>query len=84
MVQSACGNGKLHAMNRNGRNGPDAPYTWRDALDFEGGKYVGFISRAFDGFDFADMEKRPDLTEGNKYSARKRRCFLYFLPGNRW
>ena len=53
----------------------DAPYSWRDALDFEGGKYVGFISRAFEGFDFADMEKRPDLTDGNKFLLAKEGIF---------
>lgn len=45
----------------------DAPISWREALHLEGGKYVGFISRVFDGYDFADMQKRPDLITGNKF-----------------
>ena len=44
----------------------NAPMSWRQAMDLEGGKYVAYISRAFKGFDFTDMEKRWDLTEGNK------------------
>lgn len=42
----------------------NANYSWYDALSFEGAQYVGAISRAFDGFDFKDMEKRWDLTDG--------------------
>lgn len=44
----------------------NAPFSWRDALDLEGSKFVGSISKAFEGFDFTDMERRWDLTEGNK------------------
>lgn len=43
----------------------NAPFGWREALDLEGSRYVGAISKAFSGFDFADMEKRWDLTDGN-------------------
>ena len=41
----------------------DAPFSWHDALSFEGARYVGAISRAFDGFDFKEMERRWELTE---------------------
>lgn len=44
----------------------NAPFSWREAMDLEGSKYVAFISKAFQGFDFADMEKRWDLTQGNQ------------------
>ena len=44
----------------------NSPVSWREALDLEGSKYVAFVSKAFQGFDFTDMEKRWDLTEGNK------------------
>lgn len=43
----------------------DAPMSWREAMKQEGSKYAGLVAKAFDGYDFADMEKRPDLT-GNK------------------
>ncbi|MEZ4775904.1 MAG: DUF4038 domain-containing protein [Bacteroidia bacterium] len=39
--------------------------SWREALDMEGSRYVGYLAKAFDGYDFADMEKRWDLTENN-------------------
>lgn len=53
----------------------DAPYTWREALDFEGGQYVGAISRCFEGFDFYDMEKRWDLTGGTQPLLAKEGVF---------
>lgn len=42
----------------------NAPLGWRQALDLEGSRYVGAISKAISGFDFADMQKRWDLTGG--------------------
>ncbi len=44
----------------------NAPLSWREALDLEGSRYVAFISKAFQGFDFSDMERRWDLAEGGK------------------
>ena len=41
----------------------NAPLSWRDALDLEGSKYVGSISKAFRGFDFVDMQRRWDLSD---------------------
>ena len=53
----------------------NSPVSWREALDLEGGKYVAFVSKAFQGFDFTDMEKRWDLTEGNKPLLAKEGIF---------
>lgn len=44
----------------------DQPVSWREAIDLEGSKYTGFVSTAFQNFNFTDMEKRWDLTEGNR------------------
>lgn len=58
----------------------NAPMSWRDALDLEGGRYVGYISKAFKGFDFTDMERRWDLTEGNKpLLAREGLFYISYL-----
>lgn len=40
--------------------------SWREALEMEGSRYVGYLAKAFDGYDFADIEKRWDLTENNQ------------------
>lgn len=61
----------------------DANYSWKDALNFEGSNYVGAISKAFEGFDFADMERRWDLTLNNKPLLAKEGSFYisYLKPG---
>jgi hypothetical protein len=53
----------------------DSPRSWRQALDLEGAQYVGCISKAFEGFDFADMQRRSDLTEGNNPLLAKEGTF---------
>ena len=58
----------------------NSPHSWFDALDLEGSKYVGFVSKAFEGFDFTDMEKRWDLTDGKKpLLAREGKFYIAFL-----
>lgn len=44
----------------------NAPLSWREALDLEGSRYAGYVARAFEGYDFTDMEKRWDLAENNR------------------
>ncbi len=59
----------------------DAPLSWRDALDLEGGRYVGAIARAFRGFESTDMERRWDLAEGNKpLLAKPGTFYVAYLP----
>jgi hypothetical protein len=53
----------------------DQPVSWKTALDLEGSNYVGFVSKAFKGFDFADMEKRWDLTDNNQPLLAKEGLF---------
>ncbi|MDO1449848.1 DUF5060 domain-containing protein [Rhodocytophaga aerolata] len=53
----------------------NAAFSWREALDLEGSKYVAYIAKAFQGFDFADMEKRWDLTQGNQPLLSKEGTF---------
>lgn len=58
----------------------NAPYSWKDALNFEGAQYVGSISRAFESFDFKDMERRWDLTENNQpLLAKDGRFYISYL-----
>jgi hypothetical protein len=58
----------------------NADLSWKEALQLEGSRYVGLVSKAFQGFDFADMEKRPDLT-GNQYPmlAKEGKFYISYL-----
>lgn len=59
----------------------NAPFSWRQALDFEGSRYVGHISRAFEGFDFTDMKVRKDLTDsGFGLLAKEGVFYIAYLP----
>ncbi len=59
----------------------NAPLSWRDALDLEGGQYVGFVARAFRGYDFTDMERRWDLAEsGTPLLAKEGTFYASYLP----
>jgi hypothetical protein len=57
----------------------NAPLSWRSALELEGGKYAGFVSKAFQGFDFADMEKRWDLAEGKPLLTKERVFYISYM-----
>lgn len=61
----------------------NAPYNWREAMQFEGAKYVGAVSRAFEGFDFTDMERRWDLSsDGHPLLAKEGKFYISYLnPG---
>ncbi|HTU98893.1 MAG TPA: DUF4038 domain-containing protein [Luteitalea sp.] len=59
----------------------DAPLSWRDALDLEGGQYVGAISRAFRGYDSTDIERRWDLAEPQApLLAKPGKLYVAYLP----
>ncbi|MCB0687363.1 MAG: DUF4038 domain-containing protein [Saprospiraceae bacterium] len=59
----------------------NAPLSWKEALHLEGSRYVGNISKAFDGYAFADMEKRGDLVKNHQpLLACPDRFYVSFLP----
>ncbi len=53
---------------------------WEDALHFEGSRYVGYVSRALEGLDFADIERRHDLAGGRLALAKPGRLYVVYLP----
>ena len=58
----------------------NAPMSWREAMAQEGSNYAGLVAKAFDGFDFADMEKRWDLTGANQpLLAKEGKFYISYL-----
>lgn len=54
--------------------------SWREALDFEGSNYVGFVGKALEDYDITDMEKRWDLTnETTPLLAKEEVFYLSYL-----
>ncbi|MEZ4828573.1 MAG: DUF4038 domain-containing protein [Bacteroidia bacterium] len=39
--------------------------SWEETLDMEGSRYVGWVGKAMEGYNFTDMEKRWDLNTEN-------------------
>ncbi len=57
------------------------PKSWDQALQMRGSGFVGLVSRPFQGADFSDMEKRPDLVEGEgTLLAKEGKFYLSYLP----
>ena len=72
---------KITAQEQGWEPWTDAPFNWQDALQFEGSRYVGAVAKAFEGFDFTDMEKRTDLTGGSHLLlANEGRFYVSYLP----
>ena len=58
----------------------NAPMSWKEAMAQEGSNYAGLVAKAFDGLDFADMEKRWDLTGANQpLLAREGKFYISYL-----
>lgn len=53
--------------------------SWEEALKMEGSKYVGYMSKALEGLDFADIEKRWDLAGGKPLLAKKGQLYISYL-----
>jgi hypothetical protein len=54
--------------------------SWREAIELEGSRYVGLLARAFEGLDFADLEKRWDLAGGSPCLAKTGQLYVCYLP----
>jgi hypothetical protein len=54
--------------------------SWADAIEFEGSRYVGYLSRALEGLDLADIERRHDLAGGARCLAHTGRLYVVYLP----
>ena len=51
---------------------------WREALDFEGSRYVGLVSRILDGLPFSDMEPNWQVTLGRRGLLVPNRLFICY------
>ncbi len=55
------------------------PKSWEGAMKMEGSKYVGYVSKALEGLDFADIEKRWDLSDGKPLLAKEGQLYISYL-----
>lgn len=57
-----------------------APKTWREAIEYPGATYVGYMGKALDGYPIADIERRPELADGKLCLAKAGRLYIAYLP----
>ncbi|MDO6436087.1 DUF4038 domain-containing protein [Cyclobacterium sp. 1_MG-2023] len=53
--------------------------SWKEALDLEGSRYVGYLAKALEGMPFTDMEKRKDLAGGKPCLAKSGEFYVSYL-----
>ena len=53
--------------------------SWKEALELEGSRYVGYVARALEGMPFTDMEKRADLAGGKLCLAKAGEFYVSYL-----
>jgi hypothetical protein len=54
-------------------------YDWRTALGAEGSRYVGFVAKAFEGYDFVDMTRHPELASDKPCVAVPGKFYCVYL-----
>ena len=55
------------------------PVDWRQALNKEGSRYIGFVREAFADYDFPDMTKHADLSGGKPCVALPGKFYVVYL-----
>ncbi len=72
-------NWKLAADEPGWENWANTHAAWNESIEFEGSRYVGYVSRAFEGLDFTDIERRHDLAEDHPALAREGMLYIVYL-----
>ncbi|MEN9933800.1 MAG: hypothetical protein RLZZ387_379 [Chloroflexota bacterium] len=72
---------RLHAEEPGHEAWAHAPgFGWREALEFEGSRYIGVIPRIFEGLPFAEMRPNWDYTIGRRALAVDGKLLVVYLP----
>ncbi|MEI8310536.1 MAG: DUF4038 domain-containing protein, partial [Verrucomicrobiota bacterium] len=53
--------------------------TWKDALEFEGGRYPGGMSRILQGLPTTDLERQPTWSVGSRCVGRAHEIAIFYL-----
>ncbi len=54
--------------------------SWQEAIELPGAEYVGYLGKALNGLDITDIEKHPELAEGNLCLAKPGEIYIVYLP----
>jgi len=73
-------NWKLSADEPGWADWANSNVSWREAIELPGSDYVGYLGKALDGLDITDIEKYPELADGNLCLAKPGVIFIVYLP----
>lgn len=54
--------------------------SWKEAIELPGAAYVGYLGKALQGLDLADIERHPELTGGKLCLAKPGKLYIVYLP----
>jgi hypothetical protein len=54
--------------------------SWEQSILFKGSTYVGYLSRALEGLNLTDIQRRPDLAYGAYALAKQSELYIVYLP----
>lgn len=57
----------------------DQPLSWEGALQLDGSKYVGLVSKILKDLDLKDLKKRWDLANGSPLLAKENKLYISYL-----
>ncbi len=54
--------------------------SWKEAIRLPGSVYPGYLRKALDGLDITDIEKHPELADGQLCLAKPGKLYIIYLP----
>lgn len=54
--------------------------SWKEAIELPGAVYVAYLGKALEGLNLNDIEKHPDLADGNLCLAKPGELLIIYLP----
>ncbi len=73
-------NWKLSADEPGWEDWANTEAAWYESIEFEGSRYVGYVSKALEGLDMTDIERRHDLANGELALAKEGELYIVYLP----
>lgn len=73
-------NWKLTASETGWGEWANSDWSWKDALQLPGANYVGYLGKALEGLNIADIEKHPELAGGKLCLAKPGKLYILYLP----
>ncbi|HPG41277.1 MAG TPA: DUF4038 domain-containing protein [bacterium] len=58
----------------------DSKVSWQEAIQLPGANFVGYLGKALEGLDITDIERHPELADGQLCLAKPGKLYIIYLP----